>query len=120
MTKHRPIEPHILQRYREAYLRMVDEAGWHGLDQWLTDDVDKQATEYALAFNDEEPNFLIGTSNFDTNRAFIFTVEAARALACGFLGDAAAIKLLRMAIEEIEAAEQHYRNRPGSLWRSGQ
>jgi hypothetical protein len=42
-----------------------------------------ETTAYALKFNEEENEltFSIGCSNFRTNRAFIWTIEAARALA---------------------------------------
>jgi hypothetical protein len=46
----------------------------------------------------------IGCSDFETNRAFVWTIEAARFLAGGMVGgerSAMAITLLKMASEEI-------------------
>jgi hypothetical protein len=48
--------------------------------------------------------FLIGCSDFETNRAFVWTIEAARNLASGTDGDQTAITLLEMAIKEIRRA----------------
>ena len=41
----------------------------------------------------------IGCSNYDTNRAFVLSIEAARLLAGG--GNAIAVKLLKLAIRQI-------------------
>jgi hypothetical protein len=48
---------------------------------------------------EDERTFWIGCSNFTTNRAFVCTIEAARLLAGG--GDAAAPRLLKIAVKEI-------------------
>ena len=62
----------------------------------------EEATEYATQFQNEErtQRFSIGCSNYTTNRAFVFAVEAARCLAAG--SDDAALDLLRMASEEVQ------------------
>jgi hypothetical protein len=62
------------------------------------------ATAYALRFNEEENGltFSIGCSDFSTNRAFIWAIEAARALA-GNKPDLA-LDLLNMAIKDVKRA----------------
>jgi hypothetical protein len=57
-----------------------------------------------VSFYKEEDTrqFWIGCSNYTTNRAFIWTIEAARVLASGTDGNATAIKLLSMALDEIK------------------
>jgi hypothetical protein len=106
------------QRYAEAYLRMAQDAryrreapgdgcgGIHLSVGELRDParLEQEAVAYALRFAKEEDtgSFCIGCSNFSTNRAFIWTIEAARTLAGGGEGDAIARKLLKMAVEELE------------------
>jgi hypothetical protein len=65
-----------------------------------------EAVRYAAAFNREEDTraFSIGCSNWETNRAFILSIEAARLLASGSDGDDNAVRLLKLAIGEITAA----------------
>jgi hypothetical protein len=68
----------------------------------------REAVEYAAAFNQEEDadnGFHIGCSNWETNRAFILSIEAARLLAGG--GDDHAVRLLRLAIKEIARARSN-------------
>jgi hypothetical protein len=69
------------------------------------DRLDREASEYAHKFNEEENTrtFWIGCSNFQTNRAFIWTIEAARALAGG--ADDLALDLLKMAVKEVKIAQ---------------
>jgi hypothetical protein len=104
------------RRYAEAYLRMAKDAqyrpeapgdGCGGI--YLSADelrdpvrLAQEAEAYALHFAKEEDtrSFCIGCSKFSTNRAFIWAIEAARTLAGG--GDATALKLLKMAIQELE------------------
>jgi hypothetical protein len=61
----------------------------------------KEAAVYAKRFIAEEDGrtFRIGVSNFRTNRAFVYVIEAARCL-CGGADDVAAT-LLKMASDEI-------------------
>jgi hypothetical protein len=68
--------------------------------------LEREAGDYAKGFykQDEEMNYPIGCSNFDTNRAFVFTIEAARVLCGGSEGDETAIRLLRLAVAGIEEA----------------
>ena len=63
--------------------------------------LEDEATRYATQFLEEEDtrSFSIGVSNFETNRAFVWTIEAARSLAAGDEG--LARKLLGMAQKEL-------------------
>ena len=72
----------------------------------------REAVRYAAEFNREEDNdvFHIGCSNWETNRAFILSIEAARLLASGDADDLAG-RLLRLAIEEIADANNRRRER---------
>ena len=114
-----PIEDIVkdkLMRFAQAYMMMANAGyrpaapgdGFGGI--YLTNDQMKdrerlytEAVQYALAFAREEDGdaFLIGCSNYDTNRAFLLCIEAARLLAGGG-NDRCAVKLLKLAIEEIE------------------
>jgi hypothetical protein len=106
-----------LERFKEAYLTMAKKAryrpaapgdGVGGIslsDEQLADPVrlDKEAEKYAVAFRKQEEsrNFHIGLSNFSTNRAFVYAIEAARSLAG--VQDELARELLLMALAEIDA-----------------
>jgi hypothetical protein len=72
-----------------------------------------EAVQYAAAFNREEDGdqFHIGCSNWETNRAFILSIEAARLLAGGCGGDEFALRLLRLAIQEITDANKRRKQR---------
>jgi hypothetical protein len=64
----------------------------------------REATEYAVQFAAEEDgdrNFYIGCSDFRTNKAFFWCIEAARLIAGAGYKDA--MRLLRMATKEIAA-----------------
>jgi hypothetical protein len=111
-----------IRRYREAYLHMARNTRYrpqapsdgHGNIQLMPDDLhdparlDEEATLYADKFASEEDTlqFWIGCSDFETNRAFIWTIEAARVLASGDLGNRTAIKLLEMALAEVKRASR--------------
>jgi hypothetical protein len=71
-----------------------------------------EAVDYALKFDkdEEEGKFFIGSSNYETNRAFILAIEAARLLNTS-PGNKYALRLLRMAIEEIENANKERQER---------
>jgi hypothetical protein len=68
------------------------------------------AQDYANVFLKEEASlhFHIGNSNYETNRALVFAIEAARLLCCGD-ADRLAVKLLGMAIDEIKKESSAYR-----------
>jgi hypothetical protein len=107
-----------VERFHEAYLMMAGKAryrprapgdGMGGV--YLTKEqmhdrglLDREATKYAQEFaaDDLKMSFWIGCSSFDTNRAFVFTIEAARQLASGLGGEDTALKLVEMALEEIK------------------
>jgi hypothetical protein len=72
----------------------------------------REAVHYAAVFNrDEDDNrdFHIGCSNWETNRAFVLSIEAARLLASGSDGDDCAVRLLELAIKEIAGANNRRR-----------
>jgi hypothetical protein len=66
----------------------------------------QEAVKYACAFVREEDDhsFHIGCSNYSTNRAFVLCIEAARLLAGGSDGNPFAMRLLKLALKEIQAA----------------
>jgi hypothetical protein len=68
----------------------------------------REAVEYAIKFQEEEDcdKFWVGCSNFTTNRAFVLPIEVARLLAGGDANNRRAVKLLRMALGEIEDQKQ--------------
>ena len=117
----RRLDPKIV-RYVEAYLMMAlpakyrpgapsDGCGNIQLSKVQCDDVNRllrESVEYAVDFDKEEDTdtFNIGCSNFSTNRAFVFSIEAARLLASGHDGNAYALRVLQMAIEDIRDAER--------------
>jgi hypothetical protein len=70
--------------------------------------LEQEALEYAFQFRKEEDGcaFRIGCSDFRTNRAFMWTIEAARLLAGGGAGNSYAIKLLEMAAAEIKQVDR--------------
>jgi hypothetical protein len=62
----------------------------------------QEASGYAVRFMEEEDTrrFFIGTSAFETKQAFVWVVEAARALAA--VEDRVALRLLKMATKDLE------------------
>lgn len=62
------------------------------------------AESYARCWWREEDDrqFAIGCCNFETRKATIFAIEAARNMCAGILGDADALRLLKMAVKEME------------------
>jgi hypothetical protein len=105
-------------RYREAYLLMAKEARYRpqapgdGMGhvsltrKQLADSelLQRETTAYALKFNEEENEhtFWIGCSDFCANRAFIWTIKTARALAGG--KPSLALDLLNMAVKDVKRA----------------
>lgn len=63
-----------------------------------------EAQRYARRFLGEEDEriFHIGCTNWETNRAAVWTIEAARTL-CG-AADHVALRLLRLAVADVERA----------------
>jgi hypothetical protein len=74
---------------------MAKRARYRPTDKQLADPerLEREAIAYANSLS------------YTTNRAFIFTIEAARVLAGSWnaLGDDVAVRLLEMAIDEIKA-----------------
>jgi hypothetical protein len=114
-------------RFAQAYLMMATEAlyrpaapgdgmGSVNLSEEELIDHDlllREAVDYATRFHEQEDTlkFNIGISNYITNRAFVFTIEAARSLAGG--NDGLAAKLLEMAMQDVERARQDAKKRAG-------
>ena len=71
-----------------------------------------EAAKYAVEFTREEDStqFIIGYSNFTTNRAFVLCIEAARLLAGASGSETYALKLLKLAIKEIEQGKPKARH----------
>jgi hypothetical protein len=107
-----------LARFAEAYLAMAERARYRpaapgdGIGGvFLSEDeaadparLHSEAAQYASDFlsEEDEDTFSIGCSDFDTNRAFVWAIEAARLLAAGEEGKRKAVTLLQMAIEDVE------------------
>jgi hypothetical protein len=105
------------ERISQAYLRMAREAryrpaapgdGFGNIHLSAEDLNDRhilatEAREYADQFIREEDRrqFFIGCSKWSTNRALVFTIEAARNLCSGGIAAELALRLLRMAIDEV-------------------
>ena len=107
-------------RFAQAYLKMAIEAhyrpaapgdGMGGI--YLSEDeledrdlLLKEAVEYAERFGAEDKSniFRIGCSNYSTNRAFVYSIEAARLLAGGSDSEEFALRMLQMAVKDIKAA----------------
>jgi hypothetical protein len=108
------------ERFRDAYKRMAREARYrpaapgdglgaiHLTKEQLKDPdlLEEEASRYARRFLEEEDtdSFWIGCSNYSTNRAFVYVIEAARVLGGGEVGDPIAVQLIEMALAEIQEA----------------
>jgi hypothetical protein len=71
-----------------------------------------EAKEYAKRFLQEEASlqFYIGCSNYETNRALVYVIEAARLFCCSD-ADTLAVKLLGMAIDEAKKESSAFMRR---------
>jgi hypothetical protein len=103
----------VEDRIREAYIEMAtrahyrpEAAGGSSTD----DDLEDEANSYTKRFITEEQStqFHIGVSDFTTNRALVYTIEAARLLCGGALGVNHAQRLLEMAVEEVTMQMRKY------------
>jgi hypothetical protein len=106
------------ERICEAYLQMAERANFRpyapgdGMGNTelspseLRDSnrLAEEASAYAEKFIAEENTrkFHIGVSNFETNRAFVYLIEACRCLCAGASGEPVALDLLQMAVDEIK------------------
>lgn len=113
-------------RIHEAYLCMAKKAKHRpqtpsdGLGHILLSDAELadpdrlkvEASDYAERFIKEEDTsrFNIGVSNYPTNRAFVYTIEAAKLLCTGS-ADRRAAKLLGMALKDVKAGTRRRRRR---------
>jgi hypothetical protein len=120
------IARHSLFRFAQTYLMMAsahyrpgapgDGMGNIHLSREELADRDRlyrEAVEYAIGFRKEEDGheFWVGCSDYETNRAFMLAIEVARLLAGGLGGEKYALRLLRMAIQEIENAVRERQRR---------
>jgi hypothetical protein len=110
---------HPIYRFAQAYLEMAKwyrpQAPGDGFGHVLLskkqckeqDRLEREALDYGKRFRAEEDtrSFHIGCSDYRTNKAFMWTIEAARQLASGTDGDKTAIRLLKMAIKEARRAQ---------------
>jgi len=106
----------LVRRYAEAYIMMADGAkyrpqapgdGFGNIN--LTDKqlaersrLEAEAIQYGIGFakDEEGDGFNIGFTRFETNRATVFAIEAARLMAgCD---DERALKLLGLATKELK------------------
>lgn len=100
------------ERIQQAYLEMAHQAKFRPL--WISppplkdsNQLQREAEKYADGFfdPDDSRSFTIGVPNYPTNRAFVYTIEAARLL-CGDNDDNLfAKKLLQMALAELTTLE---------------
>jgi hypothetical protein len=111
-----------VQRFVDAYLAMAKQAKYRpaapsdgfgnvqlSLEQVRDPErLHRESIQYAVQFLAEEDkdSFWIGCSDFRTNKAFAWTIEAARQLASGMSGNATALKLLEMAAREIRGVQR--------------
>ena len=67
-------------------------------------DLEREARDYARRWWKEEDNlkFFVGCCDFDTRPATIFAIEAARNMCAGVLGSRVALRLLKMAVKQLE------------------
>jgi hypothetical protein len=73
------------------------------LDMGYNDD-DAQRCGFERFWEDEKARFnLWACTNFRTAKETIYLLEAASMLCCGSLGDAEAVRLIRMALDNLEA-----------------
>jgi hypothetical protein len=112
-------EPSRIERFAEAYLEMAKRAKYRpaapgdGMGNVSLSDEEardpdrlmREAKEYAARFleADNATKHSIGVSNYTTNRALVYVIEAARSL-CG-AADSLALDLLQMAIDEIKRSK---------------
>src|SRR5580698_9263389 len=104
----------VEDRISEAYVMMAEQANHRPESADADDDLLDEAASYARRFVAEEDtrSFRIGVSDYTSNRALVFTIEAARQLCGGALGINHALKLLEMAVAEVRAQLPNYPELP--------
>lgn len=107
----------VEDRIGEAYVMMAEQANYRPEAADADDDLLDEAASYARRFVSEEDtlHFRIGVSDYTSNRALVFTIEAARQLCGGALGINCALKLLEMAVAEVKAQLPTYPELPNEL-----
>lgn len=97
--------PHeVVEQIQKAYRVMAKAA----CDVWgkpkSEHDLEKEATEYANDWWDEEIkyNFWIGCCDTKTRAATVLAVEAARHMCTGIIGNRMALALLKGAVKQLE------------------
>ena len=98
----------VEDRIREAYVQMARQANHRPNapeGARTDDDLEVEANAYAEEFIAEEQKmeFDIGISDYTTNRALVYTIEAARCLCAGSFASDRALKLLEMALTEAKS-----------------
>jgi hypothetical protein len=75
--------------------------------------LEKEAAQYAKNWWAEEDNlkFFVGCCDFQTRRATIYAIEASRNMCGGKRGDATALRLLKMAVKELELVMENRSNK---------
>jgi len=112
-------------RFFDAYIQMAKKAKYRPeapnegmgsvelIEEELKDQdrLRQEAVAYAKRFLEEQDScsFRIGVSNYDTNRAFVYAIEAARLLCGGHSAAPIALKLLEMAATDVQASLTHAR-----------
>ena len=111
-----PLTIDIAEQITTAYKRMAHEARYRpaapsdGLGNITVPtaelDLDAEALEYAQHFAEEEDDdqFCTGCFHYPNRVAGVFAVEAVRMMCTGFGMEPIALKLLRMAVAELEQA----------------
>jgi hypothetical protein len=97
----------VEDRIRETYIEMARQANHrpHAPEgARRDDDLQDEAAAYAQEFIAEEQTteFDIGVSDYTTNRALVYTIEAARCMCAGAFGADRVVKLLEMALKEAK------------------
>jgi hypothetical protein len=110
----------VEDRISEAYVEMAMQANYRPESSGAAsgdDDLQDEAESYAKRFvaEEETTNFHIGVSDYTSNRALVYTIEAARLLCCGALGVNHGLKLLEMAVAEVKAQLPNYPELPKEL-----
>ena len=69
--------------------------------------LEREFQQYAHRWwgDEDKCSFLIGCCDFKTRRPTIYAVEAARLMCGGRSGNSYALKLLKMAVKELEEAQ---------------
>jgi hypothetical protein len=120
-------------RFIEAYLAMAERARYRPAAPgdgmgfiFLSEDeaagparLRSEAAQYTSDFlgeEEEEDKFSVGCSDFNTSRAFVCAIEAARLLATGEEGRRKAVTLLQMATEDVERTKRENRGLTPEVW----